>query len=66
MNLIRTEANGSTSECAIPLSSDQSHELTDIGADPIGSDTGVEHGPSLPPNLNQNNHFDVEDIQLIG
>jgi len=48
---LRTEANSSTSDYAIPLPPPPGlNDFTDIGADPIDdSRTGIEHGPFLPP-----------------
>lgn len=48
--LYRTEANSSTSDYAIPLPPPPGlNDFSDVGADPIDSGTGIEHGPFLPP-----------------
>ncbi|XP_072753557.1 uncharacterized protein [Anoplolepis gracilipes] len=45
-----TEANSSTSDYAIPLPPPPGlNDFSDVGADPIDSGTGLEHGPFLPP-----------------
>ncbi|KAM0731930.1 Ubiquitin carboxyl-terminal hydrolase 32 [Formica fusca] len=45
-----TEANSSTSDYAIPLPPPPGlNDFSDVGADPIDSGTGIEHGPFLPP-----------------
>ncbi|KAK0164083.1 hypothetical protein PV328_002749 [Microctonus aethiopoides] len=61
-----TEANCSASDRAIPLPPPRSlNDFVDVGADPMDDiESGVEHGPFLPPNSALNNIFtDTTDIQ---
>lgn len=64
--IYRTEANCSASDRAIPLPPPRSlNDFVDVGADPMDDiESGVEHGPFLPPNSALNNIFtDTTDIQ---
>lgn len=58
--MLRTEANSSASDYAIPMPPPPSLEdFADVGADPVGD--SVEYGPFLPPGTPTLNNLFAEN-----